>query len=557
MPFKQLAVTFICSLFLSSAHAQSTPASEEAPIISLKEERWLPSSSAVKAVSKVLNKDADWGKWTFNWTQVSGPPVIMRSNGYSFLNFYTPPGDTVVVLRLTVSNDVATTVKESTIHVESFATRRAKLGVVPGLGEGSSSTLEVSSTSLQPGFILGRTDTAFEINFTATTGAVLQEGFGVGVLNSEGAHEATDMFHSPGPNQIAVLPNRFSDFVALLNDKPMDLVISGGDSLGKGLNMYVPLLHGRFKLQGKVVLAADAEPVPLEGQVLTLKDSDLGFYTAMSILDAEGNFSFDNLPGDYYFLNIVTLPGALLGSITVILDEGKSDIVSVRVELVGRRTSGESYTISSIPKRLDPVDESHLDPSFVEFKARLLEAVERQDLDFLVSIAHPTLRLSIDDDPNVSGQERLQNFLEGLREEDRTRMWQELRDMLSQGAVRRSNSDFCAPYAYTTFPPDHELSYIDYLVITGSNVPIRAEPNSTAPIIDHLSYDIVKYLWRGWAGKGWDTIGGELYQWLRIETPSGETGYVWGKEAWGPADTHVCFHETDGQWMMRAWTSPD
>jgi len=236
MPFKQLAVTFASLLFLSAAHAQSTPASEEAPIVRLKEERWLGSSSLAKVVSEIPNYKGRLGDLTFNWTQVSGPAVIMRSNGYSFLNFYTPSGDTVVVLRLTVSNDVATTVKETTIHVESFATRRAKLGVVPGLGEGSSSTLEVSSTSLQPGFILGRTDTAFEINFTSESGAVLQEGFGVGVLNSEGAHEATDMFHSPGPNQLAVLPNRFSDFVALLNDKPMDLVISGGDSLGKGMN---------------------------------------------------------------------------------------------------------------------------------------------------------------------------------------------------------------------------------------------------------------------------------------------------------------------------------
>jgi len=162
--------------------------------------------------------------------------------------------------------------------------------------------------------------------------------------------------------------------------------------------------------------------------------------------------------------------------------------------------------------------------------------------------------LSIYDDPNVIGQERLRSLFEEVREEDSTRMWQELRDMLSLG-VRHSDPDFCAPYAYITFP--RELSYIDHLVITGSNVPIRAEPNATAPIIDHLSYDIVTYLWRGRGAVVWDTIGGERDHWLRIRTPSGETGYVWGKEAWRPVDSHVCFHKTDGQWMMRSWTSPD
>ncbi len=71
------------------------------------------------------------------------------------------------------------------------------------------------------------------------------------------------------------------------------------------------------------------------------------------------------------------------------------------------------------------------------------------------------LRLSIDDDPNVSGQERLQTFLEGLREEDRTRMWQELRDMLSQGQ--------CAAATPTSVLPmrtAHSLLIMNYLILT-------------------------------------------------------------------------------------------
>ncbi len=215
---------------------------------------------------------------------------------------------------------------------------------------------------------------------------------------------------------------------------------------------------------------------------------------------------------------------------------------------------GTGLAQETASRKLYPVDESHLDPSFLVFKTRLLEVVEKRDLDSLVSIAHAKLMLSIYDDPDVSGQERLRSFLEEMREEDRTRLWQELGDMLSLG-VSHSDPQFCAPYAYVTFP--RELSYGDHLVITGSDVPIRAKPNSTAPIIDHLSYDIVTYLWRGRGALVWDTVEGERDHWLRIQTPSGDTGYVWGKEAWRPSDRSVCFDKTDGQWMMTSWTSPD
>lgn len=204
-------------------------------------------------------------------------------------------------------------------------------------------------------------------------------------------------------------------------------------------------------------------------------------------------------------------------------------------------------------RKLYPVDESHLDPSFAEFKARLLEAVERQDFDFLLSIAHPQLRLSIEDPPNISGQENLQRLWTSMREVDKTQAWQELRDMLSLGAVQ-STSGFCAPYATVKFP--HMPHAIDYLAITASDAPIKAEPKSTAPIIDHLSYDIVKRLWRG-DRSGWETVGGERYPWHRIETPSGETGYAWGKYVARWLDTTVCFHKTDGQWLMTSWSGGD
>jgi hypothetical protein len=163
-------------------------------------------------------------------------------------------------------------------------------------------------------------------------------------------------------------------------------------------------------------------------------------------------------------------------------------------------------------------------------------------LDFLLSIVHPKIYL---------GYER--GSPETLKRVWEARDWQELRHMLSLGAVR-SSYGFCAPYVSTKFPD--ELDALKSVVITDSNVPVRAEPNSTAPIIDRLSYDIVSHLSRG-RGASWDTIEGEEYQWWRIETPSGEAGYVWGKYARRPIDMWVCFDKSDGHWLMTSWASGD
>ena len=122
--------------------------------------------------------------------------------------------------------------------------------------------------------------------------------------------------------------------------------------------------------------------------------------------------------------------------------------------------------------------------------------------------------------------------------------------MLSLGAVR-NGSRFCAPYFYTTFLGDYQI--LEKVVITDSDVPIRAEAKSSATIIGYFSYEIVRHLGRGRGAQVWDTIEGEKYQWLRIETPAGETGYVWGKQARRPIDRHVCFRKVDGQWMMTSW----
>jgi hypothetical protein len=198
--------------------------------------------------------------------------------------------------------------------------------------------------------------------------------------------------------------------------------------------------------------------------------------------------------------------------------------------------------------KLYPVDESHLDPSFVDFKARLLQAVERRDLDFILRIAHSSIALgSPEDFPNP--RESLRRLFQPTRYE--SGMWQELRQMLLLGAVQ-TEGEFCAPYIHAKFP--RELDPFEYLVITGENVRVRAEPSLTAEAIDTLSYDIVKLDSIGYT-EPVETIAGERHRWWRVLTPSGRTGHIWGKYARQPIDYEVCFKKIEGKWMMTSLVS--
>jgi hypothetical protein len=193
--------------------------------------------------------------------------------------------------------------------------------------------------------------------------------------------------------------------------------------------------------------------------------------------------------------------------------------------------------------KLYPVDESSSDPPFAQFKARLLEEIQRRNLKFILSTAHPEIFLgSPEDFPNP--MESLKSFFQASSFE--TDMWGELDLMLRLGVVR-TRGGFCAPYVYRKFP--QELDPFEYLVITSTDVKVRAEAKSTAPVIETLSYDIVRLESIGYIEPE-ETIGGERHPWWRIVTPSGKTGHVWGKYARRPIDLEVCFKKIDGQWMM-------
>jgi len=104
---------------------------------------------------------------------------------------------------------------------------------------------------------------------------------------------------------------------------------------------------------------------------------------------------------------------------------------------------------------------------------------------------------------------------------------------------------FCAPYVYSKFPS--ALNAFEYEVIISKSAAVRVRPSATAPIIETLSYDIVEV---DYDHSVRDAGGRANYKWLKVTTPSGQTGYLARADLRSRIGYRACFEKLDGAWKM-------
>ncbi len=205
-------------------------------------------------------------------------------------------------------------------------------------------------------------------------------------------------------------------------------------------------------------------------------------------------------------------------------------------------------------RKMYPRDESSTDTAFSAFKQRVLEAAERGDLRTLREALAPTLSYNFD---TGTPDQVVRDF--GLGEGV---PWRALRDALRLGAVRTRDEEFSAPYVSADDQSVEVNAIQDELVVTGLNVRVRRSPDTRAEVVDWLSYDVVSqvsnvvsnlsrpYLQAN-AFENDDTPSGPD-AWAHIRTPSGETGYVYGRFIRSPLDWRFRFGKVAGAWKIVA-----
>jgi len=192
--------------------------------------------------------------------------------------------------------------------------------------------------------------------------------------------------------------------------------------------------------------------------------------------------------------------------------------------------------------KLLPVDEAGKDPSFKGFRDQLLTAVRKKDSAFLMGALDAKIQTSFGEDAGVRGFKAVWK-----PEQPHSRVWKVLEQILTMGGTFdtvEGQKEFYAPYVYTRFEQTGKDPF-EYTCIVQKDVPLRRSAGEAAPVLERLSYEVVRRFHEAPVkAKG----GGE--DWVRVQAPSGKRGFVPASAVWGPTDERAGFRKINGTWKM-------
>jgi hypothetical protein len=200
-----------------------------------------------------------------------------------------------------------------------------------------------------------------------------------------------------------------------------------------------------------------------------------------------------------------------------------------------------------------PVDEANQDASFLAFRTKLIAAAERKDFKYVQSIMDPKIHLSYGGHVGLAGFKSLWK-----KEAD---FWAEFLPVIKNGGRfvgegRNKMNVFAAPYLFLDMPED--LDHFEYFAVFGDSVNLRERPDTSAPVITQLSYNIVKIdhesAVKRKTGPGEDDF---RYDWYQITTLGGKTGWMKAEYVRSPIDYRAGFEKKRGRWVMTYFIAGD
>jgi hypothetical protein len=196
-------------------------------------------------------------------------------------------------------------------------------------------------------------------------------------------------------------------------------------------------------------------------------------------------------------------------------------------------------------RKLPPVDEAAGDASWLRFKKQLVEAIERRDKQFLLSIL----------DRNIRNQDERQRGIANFRRQweldtSDSPLWRELRNALQLGSAylkrEKGRRELCVPYLLGRWPDDIEP--VRHGVVVSRDAQVQSEPSNTASALGALSYDIV-------AVSDWevdDKAPEAKQKWVKIRYRNRD-GYIPEEQIRSPIEQAACFAKTGNGWRMTAF----
>lgn len=186
---------------------------------------------------------------------------------------------------------------------------------------------------------------------------------------------------------------------------------------------------------------------------------------------------------------------------------------------------------------LRPIDQASTQPEFLVFRARLLAAIARRDVEAIVSMSDPKIRVSFGDGGGSAEWRRM------LGQADAA-WFSRFAETLALGGSFRSPDAFVAPYVYSAWPD--RLDAFENVAVIGERVAVRAQPTTQSAVMTTLSYAVVPV-----------ADGGEKDGMTNVRLADGRKGWIATRFLRSSVNERALFNRVGGRWLLTAYVSGD
>ena len=202
---------------------------------------------------------------------------------------------------------------------------------------------------------------------------------------------------------------------------------------------------------------------------------------------------------------------------------------------------------AAAPRKLPPVDEGSTDATWVQFRAALLESLQRGDRRALAGIIDANV-LNALETPRGIAEFRKMWDLDGTD----NRLLRDLSISLQMGSAwyqpKKSARMLCAPYVPIKWPLDDVDPYDNGAIVVKEAL-VKDAPSHAAQTLGSLSYDIVAVL-------DWEVADSEQrlqQRWVKVRFAGHDgsrDGYVPVEHIRSAIEHRACFARTGAGWRL-------
>ncbi len=195
--------------------------------------------------------------------------------------------------------------------------------------------------------------------------------------------------------------------------------------------------------------------------------------------------------------------------------------------------------------KLQPVDEAAKNPVFAKYRAALIEAVRRRDLDYVVARAAPEIKLSFG---GQYGRDMFRASLTGIEKWEGEPYWMELQRALELGGVFLGDGSFCTPYiSCLEVPGCPDCDPFETVFVVSGDAVARAAADPDSEIIARLSWDVLQM----------DSDKGFEGDFIPVRLPDGRPAFVTGPDFRFSIDYRARFEKMQEGWRMTVFIAGD